>query len=262
MTSKDVRRYPGLGIYALFFFFYLYLPIAVVIFYSFNKNRIITNWGGLSFDWYFSALNNSNLLNAVATSFFIALCSMVLATIVALLAALALSYGPDMRFRRTSETVVNLPLLLPEIVVAVAVLILFSELGWNNSKLKLIIAHTTFCIPFAFLPIRARMKGMDKSLEEASRDLYAGRWKTFQRVTFPLILPGVFSGAMLAFVISLDDFITSNMLNTGGGTTLPIYIYSLIKQGVSPELNAISTLIMAVSVIIASLSFVLQRKAK
>ncbi|MFD9899980.1 ABC transporter permease subunit [Mesorhizobium sp. NPDC059025] len=259
MTS-NVRRYPGFGLFSLIFFVYLYLPIAVVVFYSFNANRIVSNWGGFSLHWYTTALSNAALVGAVKTSLFVATIATVLSTIVALMAALVLVRGRNVRFRRISETVVNLPLLLPEIVVAVAVLILFSEMGLTNGLLKLTIAHTTFCIPFAFLPIRARLQGMDADLEEAARDLYASAWVAFRRVTLPLILPGVFAGAMLAFVISMDDFITSNLLNSGGATTLPVYIFSLIKQGVSPQLNAISTLIMVVSVALATIAFLLQRR--
>jgi spermidine/putrescine transport system permease protein len=261
MTSNsDVRRYPGFGLFSLLFFIYLYLPIAVVIFYSFNANRIVANWGGFSLHWYTAALSNSALVNAVKTSLFVAVIATIISTVVALMAALVLVRGRNVRFSRVSETIVNLPLLLPEIVVAVAVLILFSEIGLTNGLLKLTIAHTTFCIPFAFLPIRARLQGMDTDLEEAARDLYASSWVAFRRVTLPLIAPGVFSGAMLAFVISMDDFITSNLLNSGGATTLPVYIFSLIKQGVSPQLNAISTLIMIVSVVLATVAFLLQRK--
>ncbi|MEO5758284.1 MAG: ABC transporter permease [Mesorhizobium sp.] len=259
-AGTDVRRYPGFGLFSLLFFLYLYLPIAVVVFYSFNANRIVANWGGFSLHWYYAALSNSALVGAVKTSLFVAAIATVLSTVVALMAALVLVRGRDVRFRRVSETVVNLPLLLPEIVVAVAVLILFSEIGLTNGLLKLTVAHTTFCIPFAFLPIRARLQGMDPDLEEAARDLYASSWVAFRRVTLPLILPGVFSGAMLAFVISMDDFITSNLLNSGGATTLPVYIFSLIKQGVSPQLNAISTLIMIVSVLLATGAFLLQRQ--
>ncbi|KQZ29496.1 ABC transporter permease [Mesorhizobium sp. Root552] len=261
MTAKtDVRRYPGFGLFSLLFFVYLYLPISVVVFYSFNANRIVANWGGFSLHWYTAALSNAALVNAVNTSLFVATIATVVSTIVAMMAALVLVRGKQVRYRRVSETVVNLPLLLPEIVVAVAVLILFSELGISNGLLKLTIAHTTFCIPFAFLPIRARLQGMDSDLEDAARDLYASSWTAFRRVTFPLILPGVFSGAMLAFVISMDDFITSNLLNSGGATTLPVYIFSLIKQGVSPQLNAISTLIMIASVVLATAAFLVQRK--
>ena len=258
--TTEVRRYPGFGLFSLIFFVYLYLPIAVVVFYSFNANRIVSNWGGFSLHWYTTALSNTALVNAVKTSLFVASIATAISTVVALMAALVIVRGRDVRFRRISETVVNLPLLLPEIVVAVAVLILFSELGMTNGLLKLTIAHSTFCIPFAFLPIRARLQGMDPDLEEAARDLYASSWVAFHRVTLPLILPGVFSGAMLAFIISMDDFITSNLLNSGGATTLPVYIFSLIKQGVSPQLNAISTLIMIVSIALATVAFLLQRR--
>ncbi|TJV23085.1 MAG: ABC transporter permease, partial [Mesorhizobium sp.] len=199
-ADNDVRRYPGLGFFSAIFFAYLYLPIAVVVFYSFNANRIVSNWGGFSLHWYTTALSNVNLLTAVKTSLLVATVATVASTLVALMAALVLVRGRNVRFRRISEAVVNLPLLLPEVVVAVAVLILFSEIGLVNGIMKLMIAHTTFCIPFAFLPIRARLQGMDLHLEEAARDLYATGWVAFRRVTLPLILPGVFAGAMLAFV--------------------------------------------------------------
>lgn len=255
--SHDVKRYPGTRLFTAMFFIYLYLPIAVVVFYSFNDNKLVSVWTGFSWRWYEAALNNRNLLNAVKVSLTVAAVATILATVVALMSALVLTRAHDLRLKRLSETVVNLPLLLPEIVLAVAVLILFSQLGLENGLLKLIIAHTAFCIPFAFLPIRARLQGMEMDLEEAAQDLYASPWVTFRRVTLPLILPGVFAGAMLAFVISMDDFITSNMLNSGGSTTLPVYIFGLIKQGTTPELNAISTLIIVASLIIATTALIL-----
>ena len=179
---------------------------------------------------------------------------MVAATSIALMAALAIIRGRNLRFRRVSETVVNLPLLLPEIVLAVATLILFSLLGVQNGLLKLVVAHSAFCTPFAFLPIRARLQGMSLDFEEAATDLYASRWTTFRRVTLPLIFPGLFSGAMLAFLISMDDFITSNMLSSGGTTTLPVYIFSLIRAGTSPELNAIASLLILASLVLATVA--------
>lgn len=260
-NTHDVRKYRGFGIFTAIFFVYLYLPIAVVIFYSFNENRLVSIWGGFSLRWYKSALSNDNLLAAVKTSLAIATIATTVATTVALMAAIVLVRGRDVKFRKVSETVVNLPLLFPEIVVAVAVLILFSEIGLSNGFLKLAIAHSTFCIPFAFLPIRARLQGMELDFEEASQDLYANKWTTFRKVTLPLIMPGVFAGAMLAFVISMDDFITSNMLNSGGATTLPVYIFGLIKSGVTPELNAISTLIIVASIALVSMAgFLVVRK--
>lgn len=255
--SHDVKRYPGFGLFTLAFFGYLYLPIAVVVVYSFNENSLVSVWTGFSLKWYEAALANKALLDALRVSLTVAGISTVLATSVALMAALVLVRGRDVRYRQLSETVVNLPLLLPEIVLAVALLILFSQLGITGGLVKLVIAHTAFCIPFAFLPIRARLQGMEPDFEEAAQDLYASPWVTFRRVTLPLILPGVFAGAMLAFVISMDDFITSNMLASGGTTTLPVYIFGLIKKGTTPELNAISTLIILASLVIATTALTL-----
>ncbi|MEG6507637.1 ABC transporter permease [Methyloligella sp. 2.7D] len=260
-AKTDVKRYPGLGLFVVLFFFYLYLPIAVVVFFSFNASKLASIWGGFSMRWYESALQNDALLDAVKTSLTVATVASLVATTVALMAALVLVRGKGVKFRKTSETIVNLPLFLPEVVLAVAVLLLFSNIGLQQGVTKLIIAHTTFCIPFAFLPIRARLQGMTLDLEEAAQDLYAGPWTTFRKVTLPTIAPGVFAGAMLAFVISMDDFITSVMLNAGGATTLPVYIFSLIRSGVSPELNAISTLIILVSLVLASIALALQRRS-
>jgi spermidine/putrescine transport system permease protein len=254
--AHDVKRYPGLGPLTALFFVYLYAPLAVIVVYSFNANRITGVWTEFSVKWYASALANTALTNALETSLLVAAVATVVSTLIALSAALAIVRGRNVRFRRLSETIVNLPLLLPEIVLAVATLILFSLIGMQNGMLKLTIAHSAFCTPFAFLPIRARLQGMSLDLEEASADLYADRWTTFRRVTLPLIFPGVFSGAMLAFLISMDDFITSNMLSTGGTTTLPVYIFSLIRSGTSPELNAIATLLILASLVLATVALI------
>jgi len=255
-TTHDVKRYPGLGLLTSLFFVYLYAPLAVIVVYSFNANRIAGVWTEFSLQWYASALENDALMSALRTSLTVAAVATTVSTLIALSAALAIIRGKNLRFRKLSETIVNLPLLLPEIVLAVATLILFSLIGMQNGLLKLIIAHSAFCTPFAFLPIRARLQGMSLDLEEASADLYADRWTTFRRVTLPLIFPGVFSGAMLAFLISMDDFITSNMLSSGGTTTLPIYIFSLIRSGTSPELNAIATLLILASLVLATVALV------
>jgi spermidine/putrescine transport system permease protein len=255
-VRHDVKRYPGLAPLTVLFFVYLYAPLAVIVVYSFNANKIAGMWTHFSFQWYGAALNNTALMSALETSLIIAAVATVVATSIALTAALAIIRGKNVRFRKLSETIVNLPLLLPEIVLAVATLILFSLVGVQNGMVKLIVAHSAFCTPFAFLPIRARLQGMSLDLEEASADLYASRWTTFRRVTLPLIFPGVFSGAMLAFLISMDDFITSMMLSSGGTTTLPVYIFSLIRSGTSPELNAIATLLILASLVLATLALV------
>jgi spermidine/putrescine transport system permease protein len=259
--ANDIRHYPGTRLFTVVFFLWLYLPIAVVVLYSFNENRLVGVWSGFSTKWYAAALANDALLTAVTTSLTVAVVSTLLATLIALAAAMVLMRSKALRHRRLSEAVINLPLLLPEIVVAVAVLILFSRIGLTNGTLRLVLAHTTFCTPFAFLPIRARLQGMSTDYEEAAQDLYAHPFTAFRRVTLPLIAPGVFAGAMLAFVISMDDFITSSLLSTGGTTTLPVYIFSLIKQGTTPELNAISTLLILASLLLAGVALGLSVRA-
>jgi spermidine/putrescine transport system permease protein len=155
---------------------------------------------------------------------------------------------------------IMLPLVLPEIVVGVATLALFSTIGLSLGYGNLIIAHTVFCIPFTYLPIRARLNDMDLSLEQASADLYAGPWRTFRKVTLPLLMPGIVSGLMLAFIVSLDNFVISMMVSQAGTTTLPIFIFGLLRMGVTPDVNAVSTLILGVSVLFVSLSYLLGKK--
>lgn len=260
--NRDVKHYPGFGMISFAFFTFLYLPILVVIAYSFNSNKIVSVWQGFSFKWYVSALQNEGLVNALQVSLTVAAIATLIATSIATTAALVLSRGKDVKHVKLSETVINLPLMLPEIVFAVAILILFSQLGLQDGLTKLILAHSCFCIPFAFLPIRARLQGMTNNLEQAAQDLYANPWVTFKRITLPLILPGIFAGAMLSFVISMDDFITSSIVSGGGATTLPVYIFSLVKQGVSPELNAISTLIMLVSLLLVTPAWIISKRNK
>ena len=260
--NRDVKHYPGFGMISLAFFTFLYLPILVVIAYSFNSNKIVSVWQGFSFKWYVSALQNEGLVNALQVSLTVAAIATLIATSIATTAALVLSRGKDVKHVKLSETVINLPLMLPEIVFAVAILILFSQLGLQDGLTKLILAHSCFCIPFAFLPIRARLQGMTNNLEQAAQDLYANPWVTFKRITLPLILPGIFAGAMLSFVISMDDFVTSSIVSGGGATTLPVYIFSLVKQGVSPELNAISTLIMLVSLLLVTPAWIISKRNK
>jgi spermidine/putrescine transport system permease protein len=144
---------------------------------------------------------------------------------------------------------VALPLIVPEIIVAITTLIFFSAIGMKNGLVNLMIAHTVFCIPFAILPIQARLKDMGGLLEEAGRDLYASEWMLFRRITLPLLTPAIAAGALMAFVVSLDDFLISLMVSGAGSTTLPVYVYGMMRLGVTPEVNAISTILLAVSVV-------------
>jgi spermidine/putrescine transport system permease protein len=147
---------------------------------------------------------------------------------------------------------IALPLIVPEIIVAITTLIFFSAIGMKNGLINLMIAHTVFCIPFALLPIQARLRDMGGVLEDAARDLYASEWQLFRRVTLPLLAPAIAAGALMAFVVSLDDFLISLMVSGAGSTTLPVYVYGMMRLGVTPEVNAISTILLGVSLVIVA----------
>ena len=232
---------------------FLYFPIAVLVFYSFNASRMALIWKGFSLDWYVKAFYNEGIRNALTNSLIVAVVATVFATAIATLAAITLARSGPFKGKMASLGLVTLPLMVPEIVTAVAVLIFFSRLGFSGGLTNVIIAHTTFCIPFAFMPIRARLEGMDLTLEQAAQDLYATDWDAFRYVTMPLLMPGIIAGAMLAFVISVDDFIITLMVGGAGSTTLPVYIYGMIRQGITPEVNAISTVMLAASIVFVSL---------
>ena len=256
-----VGHYRGLGAWTIVFFVFLYLPIVVLIFYSFNANRMVMNWGGFGFDWYLKAFQNEDIHKAVWNSLIVAIVSTIFATAIATIGALVLARGGNFRGKTLSLGLITLPLMVPEIVTAVAVLIFFSAIGMNLGLGNVIIAHITFCIPFAFMPIRARLEGMDTSLEQAARDLYASEWETFRYVTVPLLMPGIVAGAMLSFVISMDDFIITLMVGGAGSTTLPVYIYSMIRRGLTPEINAVSTMLLLVSIAIVTAYWIISKKS-
>ena len=260
-SGNPLWRFPGLRLSAALFFAYLYLPIVILIALSFNENRIATIWTGFSIEWYWAVLNNADILRAARNSLVIAISAMLMATFAATLAALAMARG---RFRGQGAIngLLSLPLMVPEIVTAVATLLFFVLIGLQLGLLTVIIAHTVFCIPFAYLPIRARLEGMDPRLAEAAMDLYADRWQTFRRVTLPLLWPGILSGAMLAFIISLDDFVMTYFVAGAGATTLPVYIFGMIRIGVTPEVNAVSALMLVISIAFVSLSYLVGRAAK
>nr|WP_107504070.1 ABC transporter permease [Pseudomonas resinovorans] len=255
-----VQDFPGFGGFSFLFYLYLYAPILVLVIFSFNANQSATIWTGFSLDWYRAAFANQALRQAAGNSLLIAVCASLAATAIATLAALGTSRGSKFKGMRLSIGAIMLPLVLPEIVVGVATLALFSTLGLSLGYGNLIIAHTVFCVPFAYLPIRARLDDMDLSLEQAAADLYAGQWRTFRKVTLPLLMPGIVSGLMLAFIVSLDNFVISMMVSQAGTTTLPIFIFGLLRMGVTPDVNAVSTLILGVSVLFVTLSYLLGKK--
>ncbi|MEM7292208.1 MAG: ABC transporter permease [Pseudomonadota bacterium] len=257
-----VGHYRGLATWTWVFFLFLYIPIFVLIFYSFNANRMVMTWGGFGLEWYIKAFQNDDIQSAVWNSLVVATVATGVATAIATIGALVLARGGNFRGKTVSLGLITLPLMVPEIVTAVAVLIFFSTIGLNWGLGNVIIAHTTFCIPFAFMPIRARLEGMDTSLEQAARDLYASDWETFRFVTVPLLMPGIVAGAMLSFVISLDDFIITLMVGGAGSTTLPVYIYSMIRRGLTPEINAVCTVMLIISVAIVTAYWIFSKKTE
>ena len=259
----DVRRQAGFPTIAVVCFFLLYLPIAALVVFSFNDGMSIATWEGISLRWFTAAWNNDKVVEASIRSVQIAAAAALIATVVATMAAIATTRTRQYRGLNAKYAFINMPLMVPEIVVAVALLIFFSRINMPTGYPGvgyLIAAHTAFCIPFAYLPIRARLETMDLSLETAAADLYATPFKAFRRVTLPLLWPGILAGLMLAFVISLDDVVITEFVKSGGQDTLPTYMLGQLRRVVTPEMNAISTVFLLLSVAIVTVFFFISRK--
>ncbi|MBK0398789.1 ABC transporter permease [Limibaculum sp. M0105] len=262
-ASFDIRRMPGFVAIALATFLVLYAPIVTLVIYSFNAGMSVALWEGFSWRWYEAAMHNQQIQDAAVRSVIVASFASVFATVLATMAALGTTRVRPFRGQTTIYALINQPLMVPEIVTGVALLIVFATVkqatGYSGLG-YLILAHTAFCIPFAYLPIRARLEGLDRSLETAAADLYATPWRAFRRVTLPLMMPGIVAGAMLAFVISLDDVVITEFVKSAGQDTLPTYMLGQLRRAVTPEINAISTVLLFISVAIVSAFFVLNRK--
>ena len=260
------RNTPAHWAFAVFTYLFLYAPIAVVIVFSFNAARLGAGWSGFTTKWYSVLLDNPQALSAAKNSVLLAVFSTLIATVLGTLLAFGLKRG-SARQKRLLPFLVYPPIFVPDIVIAVAFLLLFSlTQSWLGifkfGLLTMVVGHVTLQLPFVAIVVRARLAGMDPSLEEAAQDLGANARKVFTRVTFPLILPGILAGALLAFTLSLDDFVVSFFTSGPGSTTLPILIYSSVKRGITPDINALSTLLIAASIIGTVSSVLLQRKAK
>jgi len=260
--KSTITHYPGAKSVTLLCLFILYAPLLVISLYSFNSLRSITTWGGFTFDWYIKAFNNPAIQSATFNSLTIAFIASIISTCIALAAAMGLLRGSKLKFGQLVSGTINLPLLIPEIVTAVSSLIFFVALNMTLGLGTVLIAHIVFCIPFAYLPISTRLKDINQRFDEAAFDLYATPWQAFLYVTLPMAMPGVISGLMLSFIVSLDDFIVANMVAGPGATTLPMAIYSLVRIGFTPEINAISTLLLFVSICFVSASWYFNRPGK
>ena len=264
--SLNLKYQPGFGTLAIVCLIMLYAPIVVLIAFSFNDNRSVAVWTHFSTDWYVSAFHNQEIRAAAWISLKLAFVATIVSTVFATAAALATTRTRAYRGMTAAYLVINQPLVVPEIITAIATLSFFAllrtEAGIYFGFGNLILAHTVFCIPFAYMPIRARLEDMDLTLEQAAADLYATPWKAFQRITLPLLIPGIAAGAMLAFIVSFDDVIITAFVAGPGETTLPIYIFGAIRRGVTPEINALSTIVLAVSVMFVTLFYFVSRRGR
>lgn len=238
---------------------FLYLPILVLVVFSFNDSRLSAVWQGFSWHWYGVLRHDDALLAAAVNSLRVAALSTSLAVLLGVPAAMGLE-----RLRgkgaRVVETIFLLPLVLPEVMMGVALLLFFVMVRWPLSLTTVVIGHAAFNLPVVIVLVRTRLQKLDPRLEEAAHDLGASAWETFYRITWPLIRPAVLGAALLAFTISLDDFIVTFFVAGPGSTTLPLRVYSMIKSGLSPEINALSSLLVLSSMGLVGLSLVLQRR--
>ena len=258
----EVARLPGFATIAILAFVALYLPILTLTAYSFNAGNSVAVWQGFSLRWYHDAWSNAAVKSATVRSLTVAFWASVIATAAATMAALGTTRRAAFKGQTFIYVVINQPLMVPEIVTAVALLIFFGVIKqWTGYQGLgyLIIAHAAFCIPFAYLPIRARLEGMDTTLEAAAADLYASPWQTFRHVTLPLLGPGMIAGAMLAFVISLADVVITEFVKSGGQDTLPTYMLGQMRRAITPEVNAISTVLLGLTVALLTAFFLLTR---
>ncbi|MBE0683872.1 MAG: ABC transporter permease [Anaerolineales bacterium] len=291
------RRSPFVLVATVLVYTFLYAPIIGLVLYSFNASRANVTFEGFipafservvmdgslvksspcgPFHWYCDLAKNDDVAEAAGNTLTIAVVATIVATVIGTMAAIALQRY-DFKLKPFSQLSLYIPIVIPEIVMGIGVLTLFSQLfGWVNESFNLsgdarlslgmatvTISHIAFMVPFVTLVVQARLQGFDKSFEEAAMDLGANEWTTFRRVTFPMILPGVMSGALLAFTLSLDDFVITFFTNGPGSTTLPIYVYGLLRRIITPQVNALSTVwILVVFTAVLLLQLIQNREQK
>jgi spermidine/putrescine transport system permease protein len=274
-TSEVVQPTRGAGrllsLNALLIFAFFYLPIVLLVVLSFNDNRMVGVWGGASLRWYREMLLNEQVMNSLRNSLYVAVASTVISTILGTVTALALE---RFRFpgRGAFDGLVYLPVIIPDVTMAVMLLLFFARafamvqsslgttLGLGLGTITL--SHIAFNISFVAIVVRARISGLDRALDEAAADLYAGRWQAFRHVTLPLIMPGILGGALLALTLSLDDVVITSFVSGPGSTTLPVYVFGLVRRGVTPLINAVSTVMLAASMLLVLFSLLVQRRSQ
>jgi spermidine/putrescine transport system permease protein len=239
----------ALLLFAGLIYLFLYAPIAVVIFFSFNSANSTQNFAGFSTRWYGELIRDQTILDAFYNSLIVGVIATAISTVIGTLTALALSRN-EFRGKTFADSAIYAATVMPEIVVGVSLLVFFVAVQIGLGITTIVIAHVAFTISFVTIVVRARLSGMDRSIEEAAQDLGASPVQTFLRVTLPLILPGVMAGALLAFTLSFDDFVITFFVSGVGSSTLPLKIYSMLKFGVTPVINALSTVVVLVTLVI------------
>src|SRR5262245_57878069 len=259
-TGRGARRRGGLlGLFSAAIYLFLYAPILVLVVFSFNKGRLTAAWEGVTLAWYAQLLDDPLILSSLRNSLIVAFAATVICTLLGTACALAFH---RYRFRQQAllDAFITLPIVVPEIVLASSLVLLFAAIGLRLGFLTVILAHVGFSVSYAVVVVRARLAGFDRSLEEAAMDLGAGPWRSFWLVTLPLIAPGVLAAALLVFALSIDDYVITSFVAGVGSTTLPIQIYSMVKSGITPEINAVSTLLLAATSLLLLASYLLERR--
>lgn len=241
-----MRRSRLLWIIGSLVYAFLYLPLIIVIVYSFNDSRLNAEWVGFTWHWYEVLFNDEQMLQAAANSLIIGVVASAVSTLLGTMAGYAMY-----RYKlKLLPILVLTPIAIPEILMGVSLLIFFVMLNVTLGMVSIILSHIAFCVGFVAIVVRSRLAGMDESLTEAARDLGATQWQAFRLITLPLIMPGIIAGALMAFTLSIDDFVITFFTAGVDSTTLPLQIYSMIKIAVTPEVNAVSTLLMLLTLLL------------
>ncbi|HHN93186.1 MAG TPA: ABC transporter permease [Anaerolineae bacterium] len=248
-----------LSLHALFSYLFLYLPIIILIIFSFNNSKSVFRWAGFTTHWYLDLFSDPRIMSALKNSLIVASASTIASTIFGTMVSIAMERY-DFFGKLPFDALLYLPIVIPDITMAVMLLVFFVTIHMPLGLHTIIISHIAFNISFVSVTVRARLASLDPALEEAAQDLYANEWQTFWKVTFPLLLPGIIGGALMAFTLSLDDYVITFFTAGARSTTLPLRIYSMVKTGVKPDINALSSLMMMVSMALVVLSLLLQRK--
>ncbi|MDF7669653.1 ABC transporter permease subunit [Orbaceae bacterium ESL0721] len=256
------------GLIFVTIFSFLYIPMIILVIYSFNSSRLVTVWAGFSFNWYFELINNEALLKAVGLSLFIACAAATLATILGTLASYAIIRFRRFRGANLFSFMTTAPLVMPDVITGLALLLLFVAMGQtigypkDRGAITIWMAHVTFCTAYVTVVVSARLRELDKSIEEAALDLGANPLKVFFVITLPMIIPALISGWLLAFTLSLDDLVIASFVAGPGATTLPMLIFSKVRLGVDPQINALATIILLIVGIIGFISWLMIRKTE